>query len=361
MPRLVSGDAPFREPASGTGGGDPSAGRRSRRGCAVARPHEIASRAAHLCRHDSEYLRAIWCPHNGSRIDVLDHQLSDQFARPARSRRRSPYRRCPYREPRADSRKFRRGRAGPAGDRHGRGAAAPGHNAHDCRRGRRLDRGEDPTASRGQHERSQRGHRGSKPSVQASTPPVTLEVTTHRATPVLVLMGVSGSGKSTVGALLAGRLGWDFLEGDAIHPVANVVKMASGHPLNDEDRRPWLGEIASWIRQRTASRQPGIVTCSALKRSYRDALRAPGVVFVYLAGTKEQIARRLAARHGHFMPGALLDSQFADLEPPGPDENAVTFSIGGTPQHLAEEIIARLDLPAGPGTIAVDGRETNSG
>jgi gluconokinase/shikimate kinase len=173
-------------------------------------------------------------------------------------------------------------------------------------------------------------------------------VTLPALPPVLVLMGVSGCGKSTVAALLAGRLSWDFEEGDELHPPANVAKMASGHPLNDDDRRPWLALIAAWIRERTDAGQPGIITCSALKRSYRDILRGDRVVFVYLAGTRELIAKRLAARHGHFMPAALLDSQFADLEPPAPDENAVTvdISVGGSAE--ADEIIARLHLSASP-------------
>ncbi|HEX6392823.1 MAG TPA: gluconokinase [Acidimicrobiales bacterium] len=164
------------------------------------------------------------------------------------------------------------------------------------------------------------------------------------AAPELVLMGVSGSGKSTVGALLAGRLGWEFAEGDSMHPAANVGKMASGHPLTDDDRWPWLERIATWIQDRSAAGEPGIVTCSALKRKYRDVLRGPGVVFVYLKGTNDQIAHRLVARHGHFMPAALLDSQFVELEPPGPDENAITVDITATVQQQADEIIARLGL-----------------
>jgi gluconokinase/shikimate kinase len=163
-------------------------------------------------------------------------------------------------------------------------------------------------------------------------------------TPVLVVMGVSGSGKSTVAALLAGRLGWEFVEGDDLHSPQNLAKMASGHPLNDRDRGPWLERIASWIQEQRASGRPGIVTCSALKRSYRDVLRGPGVVFVYLAGRRDQVARRLVARHGHFMPPSLLDSQFADLEPPGPDENAITVDVDGTPRQLADQIIGRLGL-----------------
>jgi gluconokinase len=170
------------------------------------------------------------------------------------------------------------------------------------------------------------------------------------ASPVLVLMGVSGCGKSTVGAMLAGRLGWEFEEGDDLHPPANVAKMAAGQPLTDEDRRPWLTRVAGWIHERTAEGRPGIVTCSALKRSYRDQLRGDQVTFVYLAGTREQIATRLAARHGHFMPPALLESQFAILEPPGPDEQALTIDVQGSPAAQVEEIVTRLGLsPALPG------------
>jgi gluconokinase len=120
--------------------------------------------------------------------------------------------------------------------------------------------------------------------------------------PVLVLMGVSGCGKSTVGALLAGRLEWDFEEGDDLHPAANVDKMASGEPLDDEDRWPWLAKVAEWIGEHTDAGRPGIITCSALKKGYRDVLRGEQVVFVYLAGTREQIARRLAARTATICP-----------------------------------------------------------
>jgi gluconokinase len=162
--------------------------------------------------------------------------------------------------------------------------------------------------------------------------------------PVLVIMGVSGSGKSTVAGLLAGRLGWDLAEGDDMHPPANVTKMAAGHPLDDEDRRPWLTTIATWIHEHTAAGRPGIVTCSALKRSYRDVLRGEHVVFVYLAGSHDQIARRLAARHGHFMPAGMLDSQIATLESPGPDENAITVDVAESPYDEADEILRRLRL-----------------
>jgi gluconokinase len=164
--------------------------------------------------------------------------------------------------------------------------------------------------------------------------------------PVLVLMGVSGSGKSTVAALLAGRLGWDFEEGDDLHPPANIAKMAAGHPLDDDDRKPWLAKVAAWIREHTDVGRPGIITCSALEKRYRDVLRGDRVIFVYLAGTHDQIAQRLAARHGHFMPPALLDSQFAILEPPGLDENSITVNIAASSTELAEQIIAELHLQA---------------
>jgi carbohydrate kinase (thermoresistant glucokinase family) len=159
-------------------------------------------------------------------------------------------------------------------------------------------------------------------------------------------MGVSGCGKSTVAALLAGRLGWPFEEGDDMHPAANVAKMHAGHPLTDEDRWPWLKRIAAWIDEQLAAGRSAIVTCSALRRSYRDVLRRDGVTFVYLHGEYEQIARRLAARHGHFMPSSLLDSQFADLEEPTGDEQAMRVDIGGSPVELADEIVTSLGLVA---------------
>jgi gluconokinase len=161
---------------------------------------------------------------------------------------------------------------------------------------------------------------------------------------VLVLMGVSGCGKSTVAGVLAGRLGWDFGEGDDLHPPENVAKMAAGHPLTDDDRWPWLEQVAQWIREHTEADRPGLITCSALKRSYRDILTGDHVLFVYLHGTREQIATRLSARHGHYMPPELLDSQFATLEPPGDDEHALSIDIGPPADVLADEIMERLGL-----------------
>jgi len=157
---------------------------------------------------------------------------------------------------------------------------------------------------------------------------------------VLLLMGVSGSGKTTIGALLAGELQRQYAEADDFHSASNVAKMAAGHPLTDDDRWPWLRAIGAWIDERIAQSERSVVTCSALKRSYRDVLRRPEVLFVYLQGSREQIAQRLAARHGHFFKASMLDSQFADLEEPTPDEHVVTVSIGGTPSAIVDDIVA---------------------
>jgi gluconokinase len=157
-------------------------------------------------------------------------------------------------------------------------------------------------------------------------------------------MGVSGSGKSTVAAILAGQLGWDLQEGDDLHPGTNVDKMAAGIALTDDDRLPWLDRVADWIRDHTMAGVPGIITCSALKRVYRDRLRGEHVVFVHIAGSKDSIGKRLAARTDHFMPTSLLDSQFAALEPPDRDENALEVAIGRKPADEAAEIIRRLHL-----------------
>lgn len=146
--------------------------------------------------------------------------------------------------------------------------------------------------------------------------------------PLVVVMGVSGSGKSTVGAALAQRLGVPFGDADDFHPEANIAKMAAGHALDDDDRAPWLAAIASWLAER-AGTTGGVVTCSALKRRYRDRIvaDAPGTVFVHLAGTREVIARRQASRPGHFMPASLLDSQFATLEDLEPDERGFAVDV----------------------------------
>ena len=164
--------------------------------------------------------------------------------------------------------------------------------------------------------------------------------------PVLEIMGVSGSGKSTVAGDVAGRLGWDLAEGDDLHSAANVAKMQSGQPLTDDDRWPWLETIADWIRQHTESGTPGVITCSALKKRYRDILRGDNVVFVFLQGSKDNISGRLASRHGHYMPPALLESQFEALEEPTEDENYISLCVSATPAEEAQEIIERLNLAA---------------
>lgn len=163
---------------------------------------------------------------------------------------------------------------------------------------------------------------------------------------VLVLMGVSGCGKSTVAALLAGELGWPFEEGDSLHPQANIDKMAAGHALDDEDRWPWLEKVAEWVEECLDEGRSGIITCSSLKRSYRDIInrRGHGVEFVYLAGSKELIGERLAARHGHFMPPSLLDSQFATLEEPTADEPSIRVEVGPAASEIADEIRETLHL-----------------
>jgi gluconokinase len=161
---------------------------------------------------------------------------------------------------------------------------------------------------------------------------------------IVIVAGVSGSGKTTVGALLAGRLGWQFADADDFHPAANVAKMQAGVPLTDEDRWPWLRAIVAWMDERIAGNDPAVITCSALKRSYRDQLLdgRPRARMVFLAPDREELARRLAARHGHFFPGQLLGSQFADLEPPQPGERVLTVTPAADPQTTADSIIAVL-------------------
>ena len=160
----------------------------------------------------------------------------------------------------------------------------------------------------------------------------------------LIVMGVSGSGKSTVGQDLSEQLGWPFRDGDSFHSPANVAKMHAGIPLTDEDRWPWLAAIAAWIAEHRSNGQRGIVACSALKRVYRDALRDghADVRFVYLVGSKGLIAARLAERKDHFMPPSLLDSQFATLEPPDADEKPITVSIDQPPEGIVADAIRQL-------------------
>jgi carbohydrate kinase (thermoresistant glucokinase family) len=163
---------------------------------------------------------------------------------------------------------------------------------------------------------------------------------------VLVLMGVSGCGKTTVAEIIAQRLRWPFEEGDALHPPENVAKMHAGHPLDDADRAPWLARVADWVDARLDAGESGVITCSALKRKYRELIdrRGRDIEFVYLHGSRELIASRLAGRQGHFMPASLLDTQFATLEEPGPDEPAIRVEIGAAPEAIAAEIIDALGL-----------------
>lgn len=164
----------------------------------------------------------------------------------------------------------------------------------------------------------------------------------------IIVMGVSGCGKSTVAALLAGRLGWEFTEGDALHPPANVEKMRQGIPLDDADRKPWLREIAGTISGWRAAGKSGIVACSALRRRYREiiAAGAEDVRFVYLRGDFSLIEQRLATRQGHYMPSSLLGSQFATLEEPAPDEPAITLDTGAPAGELVDQVLSIFHLPA---------------
>jgi carbohydrate kinase (thermoresistant glucokinase family) len=166
---------------------------------------------------------------------------------------------------------------------------------------------------------------------------------------VMIVMGVSGSGKSTVGALLARRLHWEFEDADWLHPASNVDKMHNGIPLTDEDRRPWLEAVAAWIDKTRRSGGHAVVACSALKRRYRKILigdRAD-VRLVYLKGDETLIARRIAARHEHFMPRSLLHSQFEALEEPGPDEAAIIAAIEPAPREIATRILSALNMVEG--------------
>ena len=162
---------------------------------------------------------------------------------------------------------------------------------------------------------------------------------------IVVVMGVSGSGKTTVAALLAAALGCQFQDGDDLHPPENVEKMRSGTPLTDADRLPWLRKIAEEIDGWRARGECGVLTCSALKRYYRDIIIGDrrDVVLVYLRGSRDLIHQRMAARHEHFMPIALLDSQFATLEEPTPDEHPIIVDVGGKPAEIAHEIVHRLE------------------
>ncbi|HEV7309211.1 gluconokinase [Ensifer sp.] len=160
----------------------------------------------------------------------------------------------------------------------------------------------------------------------------------------IVVMGVSGSGKTTVGELLAERVGWRFIEGDSFHSAENVAKMSAGTPLSDDDRFPWLKTLAGEIAKDEAAGRSSVLGCSALKRSYRDILRsgAPRVRFVHVHGDRAVLADRLSHRAGHFFPAALLDSQLAALEPLGRDEDGVVVDVALSPSEQVERALAAL-------------------
>jgi len=162
----------------------------------------------------------------------------------------------------------------------------------------------------------------------------------------LVVMGVSGSGKSTIADKLAERLSWTYEDGDRFHPASNVAKMSAGHPLTDEDRWPWLQAIADEIDRLCMAGEHAVIACSALKRAYRDVLvhGRSDVRIVYLNGTQQLIAHRLAQRKGHFMPPGLLDSQFRTLQPPDASERPVTVSIDASVEAIVDDIVRQLRL-----------------
>jgi gluconokinase len=162
---------------------------------------------------------------------------------------------------------------------------------------------------------------------------------------ILIVFGVSGAGKTTVGKLLAERLGWRFLEADDFHPSANIEKMHSGIPLTDEDRRPWLDSLRELIKERVSQGENAVLACSALKRRYRLNLRvSEEVKFVFLRGDHALIADQLRQRRGHFMNPALLRSQFADLQEAASDEDVLTIQLGRSPHDLVDEITKKLGL-----------------
>ena len=163
---------------------------------------------------------------------------------------------------------------------------------------------------------------------------------------MIVLMGVAGAGKSTVMAELVERLGWPWLEGDALHPPANVAKLAAGVPLSDADRAPWLDAVAEWIGDRERERSSGVLTCSALRRAYRDRLRRghPSVWFVHLGAPVAVLGARIGRREGHFMPASMLASQLATLETLDSDEPGFEVAASGTPGEIADRIVAALHL-----------------
>jgi gluconokinase len=163
---------------------------------------------------------------------------------------------------------------------------------------------------------------------------------------IVVVAGVAGSGKTTVGQLLAARLGWAFADADQFHPAANIAKMRAQVPLTDADRWPWLHAIVAWMDERAAAGESAVIACSALKRSYRELLlSAPTARMVFLVVPPDADEARLSSRQGHFFPRQLLDSQFADLELPGPPEPVLMVAATGTPEQTTDEVIRQLGLP----------------
>ncbi|WP_244395949.1 gluconokinase [Beijerinckia indica] len=172
----------------------------------------------------------------------------------------------------------------------------------------------------------------------------TSALTQARALSGMVVMGVSGCGKSSIAQSLAAKLGWEMVEGDQLHPPANIARMSAGIPLEDADRLPWLDAIAGVVEDWRIQGRPGVVTCSSLKKHYRERLtgRIKDVCFVYLAGTEEQIMPRLSMRTGHFMPTTLLRSQFDALEEPGEDEIALYVSLEASVEEIVSAVIRVL-------------------
>lgn len=169
---------------------------------------------------------------------------------------------------------------------------------------------------------------------------------------IVIVAGVAGSGKTTVGTLLASQMGWRFADADGFHPAANVAKMRAGIPLTDEDRAPWLRAITSWMDGIDARGESGVITCSALKRRYRDQLLSgrPTARMVFLEVSKDVLIQRLSHRLGHFFPEKLLDSQLAAVEPLGPDEHVLALPVDGDPAQMVAEIVTRLGLDPQPAT-----------